>query len=229
MNTSTYNTISVIFAILSLCLSIFTNCRVNHQLVEEKQIDAMIELVEYIQNNQLCIYTTTDPLVNPMQDDSVKFATIFELTDIQYRKELDSFNLYFATGQNTPLNFNRFIFNPIIPIEVRHVLENYIVRDSEYYHELIPAIDHFILIENINEYDTLGVPHLTTTDEVSTRHEFFNIKGKNTPRFYTLKTPAFSNFGSFKRSNKKLFDVICSWFSKHNIDNIKLLSDTEGK
>ncbi len=223
MGNKTFHILSLLISLSALGLSIYTCDRHDKQLVEEKQVDAMIELVEYIQNNQMVFYLTTSVLMNPNQNDSTKLATLFELADSTYRKDLDRFPLQFFARTPIPLDFNKFIFNPLIPSEITQVLKEYLIRDGEYHYEFYPTFDHVILVEGHSRFDSLGVPSVPTQKEFIEHHKIDDFEKNDSIRYYRLNSHAFSNFGNFKRSNKKLYDAIRVWFNEHKIDNVNVL------
>ena len=183
----------------------------------------MIELVEYIQNNQMVFYQTTSVLMNPNQNDSIKLATLFELVDTTYSKDLDEFSLQFFARTPIPLDFNKFIFNPLIPSEITQVLKDYLIRDGEYHYEFLPTVDQVILVEGHSRFDSLGVPSVPTQKEFIEHHKIDDFEKNDSIQYYRLNSHAFSNFGNFKRSNKKLYDAIRVWFNEHKIDNVNVL------
>lgn len=86
---------ALLLSIVALGFSVYIYNRHQHQQLEDKQIDAVVELVDYIQNCKLSILFTPQPIEMHKRKE-VQVYTFFELADTTIRSDIDLANDLFA-------------------------------------------------------------------------------------------------------------------------------------
>jgi len=91
---------ALLLSIVALGFSVYTYNRHQHQLLEDKQIDAVVGLVEYVQECKLAILFTPEPI--KMEQKEFQVYTLFELADTTIRSDMNQAPIYFPSGRNCP-------------------------------------------------------------------------------------------------------------------------------
>ena len=123
--------LALVVSVIALVFSVYTYNRHQHQQLEDKQIDAVVELVDYIQNCKLSILFTPQPIEMGKRKE-VQVYTFFELADTTIRSDMDLAPIFFSTRENLPIDFTPYINNPLIPAEIATKLLDYYLLDAQH-------------------------------------------------------------------------------------------------
>lgn len=142
-----YSAVSLMIAIASLCLSLYTFTSYLNQQAKSKQLDAVIEIVEYIYQNPISIWA-----YNANEDGSssgIKYVvSFFELYILDYIP--GESKVLFWADQPYPITFTKFVNNPLVPKQIADIMTNFYsysagIYSNPTFQELAP----FVLLSNL--------------------------------------------------------------------------------
>ena len=110
-------------SVIAFVFSVYTYNRHQHQLLADKQIDAVVGLVEYIQECKLVMLFSPEPI--KMEQKEFQVYTFFELADTTIRSDMDQAPIYFPADEKLPIDFRPYVNNPLIPSEIAIKLRDY--------------------------------------------------------------------------------------------------------
>lgn len=212
---------ATLISVVSLGLSIYTYNKHQYQLLEDKQIDAVVNLVEYIQDCKLSILYNPEPIEFKKRTHYV--YTFFELADSTICSDIDSIPIYFLNDENLPFDFRPYINNPLIPSEIAIKLRDYYRYRSEPQSCHDAVVKSNVIITRFDDREFRNIYDSEYIYNLEKEYGLDNISVDYEHRFNSFPyVPALSNFREFKAHNKELFDIIANWFVEKGMDNVNI-------
>ena len=225
MKNVVFNIITIAISSVALVFSIFVFCNHQHQLLEDKQIDAILGLIDYIQNCKLTIRFT---LHTTEEEDKEEFQiyTFFELADTTIRSDMNQAPIYFPSKEWLPIDFTPYINNPLIPSEIATKLRDYYHFDVQHQSSYDATVMDNVIITRFQEPHNMRMNHEEILKDLEHKYNLDSITLEYGDQFVTMQhIPAFRTFGQLKTSNKELYDLIIKWFNDKGMDNVNLPID----
>ena len=215
---------ALLLSIVALGFSVYTYNRHQHQLLEDKQIDAVVGLVEYIQECKLGILFSPEPIDRDKKEFQV--YTFFELADTTIRSDMDQAPIYFPSREKFPIDFTPYITNPLIPTEIATKLRDYYHLDVQHQSSYDATVMSNVLVTKFEKPDSMGMDNLDFQNQIEQKYGLNNIEPGFDDRFCFYKhVPAFRTFGRLKTNNKELYNLIIRWFHDKGMDNVNIPID----
>lgn len=197
----------------------------QHQLLEDKQIDAVVGLVEYIQECNLAI------LFTPQSDNKVykefQVYTFFELADTTIRSDMDSSPIFFPSKERLPIDFTSYINNPLIPSEIATKLRDYYLLDVQYKSCYDATVKANVFITRFEKPESMRLNNMDFKNNLEKEYGLDTIQPGFWDQFISMRhVPALRNFGQLKKNNKELYNLIVKWFHEKGMDNVNIPMDS---
>lgn len=217
--------LAFVVSAIALGFSVYTYYRHQHQLLEDKQIDAVVELVGYIQECNLAILFSPQPVnVGKKEFQVYKF---FELADTTIRSDMNQAPVYFPSTKNLPIDFTPYITNPLIPSEIATKLRDYYLLDVQHQSSYDAIVMSNVLITRFEKPQSMSMDNLDFQNILEKELGLDNIQPGLGDQFITFRhVPALRSFGRLKSHNKELYNLIISWFHEKGMDNVNIPMDT---
>lgn len=213
--------LATLISVVSLGLSIYTYNKHQYQLVEDKQINAVVNLVEYIQDCKLSILYNPEPIEFEKRTHYV--YTFFELAYSTICSDIDSIPIYFPNDENLPFDFRPYINNPLIPSEIATKLKDYYRYHSEPHCNYDAVVMSNVIITRFDDREFKDIYDSEYLFNLEREYGLDNISVDYEHRFNSFPyIPALRNFREFKAHNKELYDIIVKWFVEKGIDNVNM-------
>lgn len=217
--------LALAFSGIALVFSVYTYNRHQHQLLEDKQIDAVVGLVEYIQECKLAILFTPEPI--KMEQKEFQAYTFFELADTTIRSDMNQAPIYFPSREKLPIDFTPYINNPLIPSEIATKLRDYYLLDVQHQSSYDAVVMSNVIITKFVQPESMRMNNLDFQKNIEREYGLDNIQPGFDDRFVTYRhVPALRSFGKLKSSNKELYNLIVKWFHDKGMDNVNLPMDS---
>jgi len=218
--------LALVVSVIALCFSFYTYKRHQHQLLEDKQIDAVVELVDYIQDCKLSILFTPEPIEMEKRKE-VQVYTFFELADTTIRSDMDLAPIFFPTRENLPIDFTPYINNPLIPAEIATKLRDYYLLDAQHQSSYDAVVKSNVLITRFEKPESMRMTNLDFLNNMEREYGLDNVNTNFDDQFITMRhVPALRSFGKLKANNKELYNLIIKWFHEKGMDNVNIPMDS---
>ena len=216
---------ALLLSIVALGFSVYTYNRHQHQLLEDKQIDAVVGLVEYIQECKLAILFSPEPIKNEQKEFQV--YTFFELADTTIRSDMDQAPIYFPADEKLPIDFRPYVNNPLIPSEIAIKLRDYYLLDVQHQGSYDAVVMSNVIITRFEQPESMRTNNLDFQRIFEREYGLDNIQPGFDDRFVTYRhVPALQSFGKLKSNNKNLYNLIVKWFHDKGMDNVNIPMDS---
>lgn len=213
-----------VLSFIAFGFSIYTYNMHQHQLLEDKQIDAVVGLVEYIQERKLGILFTPEPIERDKKE--FQIYTFFELADTTIRSDMNQAPIYFPSTEKLPFDFTPYINNPLIPSEIAIKLRDYYLLDVQHQGSYDAVVMSNVLIRRFEKPDSMRMNNLDFQNQIEQKYGLNNIQPGFDDRFVTYRhVPALRSFGQLKSNNKELYNLIVKWFHNKGMDNVNIPID----
>lgn len=218
--------LALVVSIVALCFSCYTYKRHQHQLLEDKQIDAVVGLVEYMQECKLAILFTPEPIEMEKRKE-FQVYTFFELADTTIRSDMDQAPLFFSSMEKLPIDFTPYVNDPLIPSEIAKKLRDYYLFDVQHQSSYDAVVKSNVLITRFETPESMRMKNLDLLNNMERDYGLNNVTPDFDDRFITMRhVPAFRSFGKFKANNKELYNLIIKWFHEKGMDNVNIPMDS---
>lgn len=218
--------LALVVSIIALGFSVFTYNRHQRQLLEDKQIDAVVELVEYIQDCKLSILFTPEAKEIGKRKE-VQIYTFFELADTTIRPDMNLAPIFFPTREKLPIDFTPYINNPLIPAEIASKLRDYFLLDVQHQSSYDAAVKFNVLITRFEKPDSMKMNNLDFLKNMEREYGLDKVNSDFDDQFITMRhVPALRSFGKLKANNKELYNLIIKWFHVKGMDNVNIPMDS---
>jgi len=218
--------IALVVSVIALCFSCYAYNRHQHQLLEDKQIDAVVGLVDYIQECKLAILFTPQPI--DMEKKEFQVYTFFELADTTIRPDMDQAPIYFPSRERLPIDFTPYINNPLIPSEIATKLRDYYLLDVQHQSSYDAVVKANVLITRFEKPETMRMNSMDFQSIVEKEYGLDNVRTDFDDQFITMRhVPALRSFGKLKANNKELYNLIIKWFHDKGMDNVNIPMDSK--
>lgn len=212
-------------SVIAFVFSVYTYNRHQHQLLEDKQIDAVVGLVEYIQECKLAILFSPEPIKNEQKEFQV--YTFFELADTTIRSDMDQAPIYFPADEKLPIDFRPYVNNPLIPSEIAIKLRDYYLLDVQHQGSYDAVVMSNVIITRFEQPESMRMNNLDFQRIFEREYGLDNIQPGFDDRFVTYRhVPALQSFGKLKSNNKNLYNLIVKWFHDKGMDNVNIPMDS---
>ena len=212
-------------SVIAFVFSVYTYNRHQHQLLEDKQIDAVVGLVEYIQECKLAILFSPEPI--KMEQKEFQVYTFFELADTTIRSDMDQAPIYFPADEKLPIDFRPYINNPLIPSEIAIKLRDYYLLDVQHQGSYDAVVMSNVIITRYEQPESMRMNNLDFQRIFEREYGLDNIQPGFDDRFVTYRhVPALQSFGKLKSNNKNLYNLIVKWFHDKGMDNVNIPMDS---
>ena len=212
-------------SVIAFVFSVYTYNRHQHQLLEDKQIDAVVGLVEYIQECKLAILFSPEPIKNEQKEFQV--YTFFELADTTIRSDMDQAPIYFPADEKLPIDFRPYVNNPLIPSEIAIKLRDYYLLDVQHQGSYDAVVMSNVIITRFEQPESMRTNNLDFQRIFEREYGLDNIQPGFDDRFVTYRhVPALQSFGKLKSNNKNLYNLIVKWFHDKGMDNVNIPMDS---
>ena len=212
-------------SVIAFVFSVYTYNRHQHQLLEDKQIDAVVGLVEYIQECKLAILLSPEPIKNEQKEFQV--YTLFELADTTIRSDMDQAPIYFPADEKLPIDFRPYVNNPLIPSEIAIKLRDYYLLDVQHQGSYDAVVMSNVIITRFEQPESMRTNNLDFQRIFEREYGLDNIQPGFDDRFVTYRhVPALQSFGKLKSNNKNLYNLIVKWFHDKGMDNVNIPMDS---
>lgn len=199
-------------SVIAFVFSVYTYNRHQHQLLEDKQIDAVVGLVEYIQECKLAILFSPEPIKNEQKEFQV--YTFFELADTTIRSDMDQAPIYFPADEKLPIDFRPYVNNPLIPSEIAIKLRDYYLLDVQHQGSYDAVVMSNVIITRFEQPESMRMNNLDFQRIFEREYGLDNIQPGFDDRFVTYRhVPALQSFGKLKSNNKNLYNLIVKWLT----------------
>lgn len=199
-------------SVIAFVFSVYTYNRHQHQLLEDKQIDAVVGLVEYIQECKLAILFSPEPIKNEQKEFQV--YTFFELADTTIRSDMDQAPIYFPADEKLPIDFRPYVNNPLIPSEIAIKLRDYYLLDVQHQGSYDAVVMSNVIITRFEQPESMRINNLDFQRIFEREYGLDNIQPGFDDRFVTYRhVPALQSFGKLKSNNKNLYNLIVKWLT----------------
>ena len=199
-------------SVIAFVFSVYTYNRHQHQLLENKQIDAVVGLVEYIQECKLAILFSPEPIKNEQKEFQV--YTFFELADTTIRSDMDQAPIYFPADEKLPIDFRPYVNNPLIPSEIAIKLRDYYLLDVQHQGSYDAVVMSNVIITRFEQPESMRTNNLDFQRIFEREYGLDNIQPGFDDRFVTYRhVPALQSFGKLKSNNKNLYNLIVKWLT----------------
>ena len=199
-------------SVIAFVFSVYTYNRHQHQLLEDKQIDAVVGLVEYIQECKLAILFSPEPIKNEQKEFQV--YTFFELADTTIRSDMDQAPIYFPADEKLPIDFRPYVNNPLIPSEIAIKLRDYYLLDVQHQGSYDAVVMSNVIITRFEQPESMRTNNLDFQRIFEREYGLDNIQPGFDDRFVTYRhVPALQSFGKLKSNNKNLYNLIVKWLT----------------
>ena len=199
-------------SVIAFVFSVYTYNRHQHQLLEDKQIDAVVGLVEYIQECKLAILFSPEPIKNEQKEFQV--YTFFELADTTIRSDMDQAPIYFPADEKLPIDFRPYVNNPLIPSEIAIKLRDYYLLDVQHQGSYDAVVMSNVIITRFEQPESMRMNNLDFQRIIEREYGLDNIQPGFDDRFVTYRhVPALQSFGKLKSNNKNLYNLIVKWLT----------------
>ena len=199
-------------SVIAFVFSVYTYNRHQHQLLEDKQIDAVVGLVEYIQECKLAILFSPEPIKNEQKEFQV--YTFFELADTTIRSDMDQAPIYFPADEKLPIDFSPYVNNPLIPSEIAIKLRDYYLLDVQHQGSYDAVVMSNVIITRFEQPESMRTNNLDFQRIFEREYGLDNIQPGFDDRFVTYRhVPALQSFGKLKSNNKNLYNLIVKWLT----------------
>lgn len=197
----------------------------QHQLLEDKQIDAVVGLVEYIQECKLGILFNPEPI--RMEKREFQVYTFFELVDTTIRSDMDHAHILFPSVGKLPIDFTSYINNPLIPEEIATKLRDYYRLDFIHQSSYDATVAENVLITRFEMPNSMRMNSLDFQTNFEKEYGLDNITPDFKDDFVVMRhVPAFHSFGRLKVNNRELYNIIIKWFHNKGMDNVNIPMDS---
>ena len=199
-------------SVIAFVFSVYTYNRHQHQLLEDKQIDAVVGLVKYIQECKLAILFSPEPIKNEQKEFQV--YTFFELADTTIRSDMDQAPIYFPADEKLPIDFRPYVNNPLIPSEIAIKLRDYYLLDVQHQGSYDAVVMSNVIITRFEQPESMRTNNLDFQRIFEREYGLDNIQPGFDDRFVTYRhVPALQSFGKLKSNNKNLYNLIVKWLT----------------
>ena len=199
-------------SVIAFVFSVYTYNRHQHQLLEDKQIDAVVGLVEYIQECKLAILFSPEPIKNEQKEFQV--YTFFERADTTIRSDMDQAPIYFPADEKLPIDFRPYVNNPLIPSEIAIKLRDYYLLDVQHQGSYDAVVMSNVIITRFEQPESMRTNNLDFQRIFEREYGLDNIQPGFDDRFVTYRhVPALQSFGKLKSNNKNLYNLIVKWLT----------------
>lgn len=220
-NDSLIKWLSLIVSITAVIISVYTCRRHSHQLLEDKQVDAVVEMVQYMQDCRMALFFNSNGFLK--HRGKYQIYSLFELSDTTIRSDMDNEKIYFSCQQEFPFDFTSFANNPLIPSTISTILDRYFLLDVDYCSSAVLAKKTSVIISCFQKPDFFTYDEVykqpRLTEELLLDSLSYDI---NSGFYFMPNVPALRNFGSFKKCNMELYDAIVNWFHEKGMDNVNI-------
>ena len=219
------NILSLLFSIASFGLSLYVYDRHQYQLLEDKQIDAVVELVDYIQECKLALLFTPEPVDRDKKE--LQFYTFFELADTTIRTDMDHNPIYLPAGEKLPVDFRPYINNPLIPSKIANKLRDYYRYDVQHQSSYDATVMANVFITRFEVPENMRADSLDFLDKLERKYGLDSARLGYGNQFITMQhVPALRSFGQLKICNNELYNIIVKWFHDKGMDNVNIPMDS---
>ena len=199
-------------SVIAFVFSVYTYNRHQHQLLEDKQIDAVVGLVEYIQECKLVMLFSPEPI--KMEQKEFQVYTFFELADTTIRSDMDQAPIYFPADEKLPIDFRPYVNNPLIPSEIAIKLRDYYLLDVQHQSSYDAVVMSNVIITRFEQPESMRINNLDFQRIFEREYGLDNIQPGFDDRFVTYRhVPALQSFGKLKSNNKNLYNLIVKWLT----------------
>lgn len=217
--------LALVVSIIALGFSYYVYDRHQHQLLEDKQIDAVVGLVDYIQECNLAILFTPQPI--DMEKKEFQVYSFFELADTTIRSDMDQAPIYFPSRERLPIDFTPYINNPLIPSEIATKLRDYYLLDVQHQSSYDATVMANVLITRFEKPESMRMNSMDFQNNIEREYGLDNIRPEFGDQFITMRhVPALRTFGRLKANNKELYNLIITWFHDKGMDNVNIPMDS---
>lgn len=218
--------LALVISIVALCFSYYVYERRQHQIMEDKQIDAVVGLVDYIQECKLSLLFTPEPINREKKE--LQFYSFFELADTTIRSDMDQAPIYFPADEKLPIDFSPYVNNPLIPSEIAIKLRDYYLHDVQYQSSYDAIMMANVLITKFNMPESMKMDSLNFQKKILNKYALDSIRLDFGDQFVTMRhVPALRTFGRLKSKNKELYGIIVKWFHDKGMDNVNIPMDSK--
>ena len=219
--------LALVVSVIALGFSVFTYNRHQRQLLEDKQIDAVVELVDYIQECKLSILFTSE-LKEKGKSKEVQRYTFFELADTTIRPDMNLAPIFFSNREKLPIDFTPYINNPLIPAEIATKLRDYYLLDVQHQSSYDAATKFNVFIARFENLESMEMNNMDFLKNMERKYGLDSVKIGFDDQFITMRhVPALRSFGKLKSNNKELYNLIVKWFHEKGMDNINIPMDSK--
>ncbi len=221
-----FDIFALVLSIISIGFSVYTCSRHQHQLLEDKQIDAVVGLVDYIQECKLALLFMPEPINKEKKE--LQFYTFFELADTTIRSDMDQSPIYFPANEKLSIDFRPYVNNPLIPSEIAKKLRDYFLHDVQYQNSCDVNTMANVFITKFDMPESMKMDSLDFLNKIEREYGLDSIRLDCGNQFITMRhVPALRTFGRLKTKNKELYNLIVKWFHEKGMDNVNIPMDSK--
>lgn len=201
---------NVIVAAATLSLSYMIYRKYLYQQVQSRQMNIVIDLVEYIQNTPIKVYCSQRDENDKSTSNINNNALLFEMRAFSYIPKETL--IWFAPDMPHPIDFTKFSSNPLLPKTIADILVNFNSYNIRLItEEQLEDKDNKVILYNLKSVEDHGY-NLDSHQKETSNKMYWS---------YT-NAPAYKNWDSFVKHSILLKKAIIAWLHDQGVDNINV-------